>query len=78
MNWVIVRPGGLSNKTPAEVGNIVVRGEDQLFGRPSDPGAEHALQTNASVGYWTIYATRAYATQLITGSRCADRSITVP
>ena len=39
MKWVIVRPGGLSNKTPAEMGNVVVRGEDQLFGRPSDPGA---------------------------------------
>ena len=45
MKWVIVRPGGLSNKTPAEVGNIVVRGEDKLFGRKSDPGAPHALRS---------------------------------
>ena len=49
MKWVIMRPGGLSNKTPEEMGNVVVRGEDQLFGRPSDPGAPHALQPRPSL-----------------------------
>ena len=33
LSWVIVRPGGLSNGSPGEVGNLVLRGEDQLFGR---------------------------------------------
>ncbi len=33
LSWVIVRPGGLSNASPGEVGNLVLRGEDQLFGR---------------------------------------------
>ena len=28
-----MRPGGLSNASPGEVGNLVLRGEDQLFGR---------------------------------------------
>lgn len=34
------RPGGLSNKPPAEVGNLILGKEDTLFGRPSDPGKD--------------------------------------
>lgn len=34
------RPGGLSNKPPSEVGNLIVGKEDTLFGRPSDPGKD--------------------------------------
>jgi hypothetical protein len=38
LTWTIVRPGGLSNEPPAEVGNLVVGKEDTLFGLPDDPG----------------------------------------
>lgn len=49
MKWVIVRPGGLNNKAPAEVGNVVVRGEDMLFGLPSDPGTSISRDSVAEV-----------------------------
>ena len=49
MKWVIVRPGSLSNKTPAEMGNIVMRGEDTLFGLPSDPGTAISRDSVAEV-----------------------------
>ncbi len=69
MKWVIVRPGGLSNKTATEVGNIVVRGEDQLFGRQSDPGAPHALRSEISEHVGPDYASLPKA-----GLRCSTVS----
>ncbi|KAK9794319.1 hypothetical protein WJX73_007264 [Symbiochloris irregularis] len=38
LNWTIIRPGGLSMDPPSQVGNLIIRGEDTLFGLPSDPG----------------------------------------
>ena len=36
--WVIVRPGGLSDEPAASLGGLIVRPEDTLFGRETDPG----------------------------------------
>ncbi|BDA48149.1 Protein TIC 62, chloroplastic [Coccomyxa sp. Obi] len=49
LDWTIVRPGGLSNKPPAEVGNLIVGKEDTLFGRPSDPGKDISRDLVAAV-----------------------------
>jgi hypothetical protein len=38
LRYTIVRPGGLSDKGPSEVGRLIVGKEDTLFGRDSDPG----------------------------------------
>ena len=38
LDYTIVRPGGLSAEPPEQVGSLVVRGEDTLFGLPGDPG----------------------------------------
>jgi len=49
LDWTIVRPGGLSNDPPAEVGNLVVGKEDTLFGLPDDPGRAISRDTVAAV-----------------------------
>jgi len=49
LNYTIVRPGGLSNEPPEKVGNLIVRGEDSLFGLDSDPGREISRDTVAAV-----------------------------
>lgn len=38
LRYTIVRPGGLSDKEPSEVGSLIVSSEDTLFGLDSDPG----------------------------------------
>lgn len=48
------RPGGLSNKPPAEVGNLIVGKEDTLFGRPSDPGKDISRDLVSSHHFWTL------------------------
>lgn len=45
MDWTVVRPGGLSNDQPEKVGNVVVSGEDTLFGVAGDPGREISRDT---------------------------------
>ncbi|EIE27205.1 NAD(P)-binding protein [Coccomyxa subellipsoidea C-169] len=49
LEWTVVRPGGLSNKPLAEVGNLIVGKEDTLFGRPSDPGKDISRDLVAAV-----------------------------
>jgi uncharacterized protein YbjT (DUF2867 family) len=38
LDWTIVRPGGLSNDSPENLGGLYVSAEDTLFGVDSDPG----------------------------------------
>lgn len=49
LDYVIVRPGGLSNEAPEAVGNLIVRGEDTTFGLETDPGREISRDTVAAV-----------------------------
>ena len=49
LDYVIVRPGGLSNEPPETVGELIVRGEDTTFGLESDPGREISRDTVAAV-----------------------------
>ncbi|KAK9839047.1 hypothetical protein WJX74_008408 [Apatococcus lobatus] len=47
--WTIVRPGGLSKEPESAVGNLIIRGEDTLFGRDEDPGREISRETVGKV-----------------------------
>ena len=38
LKWTVVRPGGLTNETPAEAGNVIVGKEDSFLGLDDDPG----------------------------------------
>ena len=49
LDWVVVRPGGLSSEPAANVGGPVVGAEDTLFGLPGDPGRAVARDTVADV-----------------------------
>ena len=49
LDYVIVRPGGLSNEAPEAVGKLIVRGEDTTFGLETDPGREISRDTVAAV-----------------------------
>ncbi|KAK9819986.1 hypothetical protein WJX72_004808 [[Myrmecia] bisecta] len=49
LDYTIVRPGGLSNKPPEEVGNLVVGPEDTIFARSSDPGKDVSRDQVAQV-----------------------------
>eukprot|EP00775_Hariotina_reticulata_P003818 gene3818-4076_t len=49
LTYTIVRPGGLSDKAPSEVGNLLVSAEDTLFGLDSDPGRAISRDTVAEV-----------------------------
>ena len=49
LDWVIVRPGGLADGAPAEVGNPVLSGEDTLFGLAGDPGRAVSRETVADL-----------------------------
>jgi len=48
LTWTIVRPGGLSNDPPAAMGNLIVSGEDTLFGLEGQ-GGEISRDTVAQV-----------------------------
>jgi uncharacterized protein YbjT (DUF2867 family) len=49
LDWIIVRPGGLSNAPPQEVGNLYIGEEDTLFGDSSGPGKSISRDTVAEV-----------------------------
>ncbi|GBF98458.1 hypothetical protein Rsub_11103 [Raphidocelis subcapitata] len=49
LGWTIVRPGGLASAAPEEVGNLIVSGEDTLFGLDTDPGRQISRDTVAEV-----------------------------
>lgn len=49
LDYTIVRPGGLSDEPASAVGNIIVRGEDTLFGLDDDPGRAISRDTVAEV-----------------------------
>ncbi|PNW76633.1 hypothetical protein CHLRE_11g467755v5 [Chlamydomonas reinhardtii] len=49
INYTIIRPGGLSNEPESEVGNVILRREDSLFGLDSDPGRAISRDTVAAV-----------------------------
>lgn len=49
LDWTIVRPGGLSNAPPAEVGNLFVSKEDTLFAGKESPGRSVSRETVAQV-----------------------------
>ena len=49
LDWVIVRPGGLADKPPSEVGAPILRGEDELLGLPGDPGRAVSRETVADL-----------------------------
>lgn len=38
LRYTIVRPGGLSDEAPGDVGRLITSGEDTLFGLDTDPG----------------------------------------
>lgn len=38
LRYTIVRPGGLSDEAPSDVGRLITSGEDTLFGLDTDPG----------------------------------------
>ena len=39
------RPGGLKNDPPSEVGNLILRNEDTLFAKKSDPATAISRDT---------------------------------
>jgi len=49
LDWVIVRPGGLADGPPSEVGAPILRGEDALLGLPGDPGRAVSRATVADL-----------------------------
>ena len=49
IDYTIVRPGGLSNEPASAVGNLILQGEDTLFGLDDDPGREISRDTVAEV-----------------------------
>lgn len=55
IDYTVVRPGGLSNEPPDAVGNLIVSGEDTLFGLPTDPGREISRDTVAAVCVEALY-----------------------
>lgn len=55
LRYTIVRPGGLSDKGPSEVGRLIVGKEDTLFGRDSDPGraiSRDTVSQDADGNFW--------------------------
>ena len=59
LDYVIVRPGGLSNEPPETVGELIVRGEDTTFGLESDPGREISRDTVAAVCVEALFDNKA-------------------
>ncbi|DBB06761.1 TPA: hypothetical protein ACH3X3_009428 [Trebouxia sp. C0006] len=49
LDWTIVRPGGLSNAPPQELGNLFVGKEDTLFAGKESPGRSVSRETVAQV-----------------------------
>jgi uncharacterized protein YbjT (DUF2867 family) len=49
LDWTIVRPGGLSNEAPENLGGLYVSKEDTLLGVDSDPGRSISRDTVAEV-----------------------------
>jgi len=49
LDWTIVRPGGLSNAAPEEVGNLYVSKEDTLFAGKESPGRSVSRESVAQV-----------------------------
>jgi uncharacterized protein YbjT (DUF2867 family) len=49
LDFTIVRPGGLKNDPPSEVGNLILRNEDTLFAKKSDPATSISRDTVAAV-----------------------------
>lgn len=45
IQYTIVRPGGLSNDPPSVKGNLLVSGEDTLFGLETEPGRSISRDT---------------------------------
>ncbi|KAG2498723.1 hypothetical protein HYH03_003463 [Edaphochlamys debaryana] len=54
LNYTIIRPGGLSNDPEADVGNVVLRGEDSLFALDTDPGRRISRDTVAAVAVQAV------------------------
>ena len=59
LDYVVVRPGGLSNEPEAAVGNLIVRGEDTTFGLETDPGREISRDTVAAVCVEALFSDKA-------------------
>jgi len=49
LTWTVVRPGGLSNEPASKMGNLIVSGEDTLFGLDSEASREISRDTVAEV-----------------------------
>lgn len=45
LDYTIVRPGGLKNDPPSAVGNLILRNEDTLFAKQTDPGTSISRET---------------------------------
>lgn len=43
-----MRPGGLKNDPPSQVGNLILQNEDTLFAKKSDPGTSISRETVSS------------------------------
>lgn len=45
LEYVVVRPGGLKNDPESEVGNLILKGEDALRAKKSDPATSISRET---------------------------------
>ena len=45
LDYTIVRPGGLKNDPPSEVGNLILQNEDTLRAQKTDPGTSISRET---------------------------------
>jgi hypothetical protein len=53
LRYTVVRPGGLSDEAPADVGRLIVSGEDTLFGLDTDPGRAISRDTVSERQPWS-------------------------
>ncbi|KAG2446883.1 hypothetical protein HYH02_008039 [Chlamydomonas schloesseri] len=65
LNYTIIRPGGLSNEPEPEVGNLILRREDSLFGLDSDPGRAISRDTVAAVAVQALLQPAASRDKLV-------------
>lgn len=59
LDYTIVRPGGLKNDPPSEVGNLVLQNEDTLRAKKTDPGTGISRETVGAVLVEALFQSKA-------------------
>jgi hypothetical protein len=55
LDYTIVRPGGLKNDPPSEVGNLILQKEDTLRAKKTDPGTGISRETVGASALLLLY-----------------------